>query len=283
MTEHEDQEPNLTPAEQLEVMTSYIDAHYPMPPFTPPWKGGSGDPADADAWSARLPDRITHTAMLQIGPGLDQSMPGVAYAQNIRTEDVADVPSRVFLPEEPTGSWAISLHSGGWWRGSGDALDLQWRPEVAAAAALSGTTILDVDYPLAPAHTVAEMVDSCALAIDYARSRGATSITAWGYSSGGALATLVAPLVDALVLTFPDLDSLGALPEEIRGDLEVPAASTWPPALVQIALEDGVAKRPEDLENAEVREYMATHRISTPEVARERIQDVASFLRGVER
>ena len=88
-----------------------------------------------------------------------------------------------------------------------------------------------------------------------------------------------ASLFDALVLTFPDLDSVAGLPAEIRAGLEVPTAESWPPSLVQIALQDEIAGRPET-GGHEVREYVSRHRVSTPEVARQRVADVAEFLRA---
>lgn len=264
--------------EQLEQLYSYIDAHYELPDFTPPWKGGSGDPDPADNYIARLPDRITHAAMLMLGSGLDHSMPGVVWAEGIEVSEVPEVAGRLFTPSEPTGAWAVSFHSGGWWRGSGNALEIAWRPEVAAAAQRSGTVILDLDYPLAPQSTLAEMNDRVRQAVGVAKHHNATSITGWGYSSGAALAALNASLFDALVLTFPDLDSVAGLPAEIRAGLEVPTAESWPPSLVQIALQDEIAGRPET-GGHEVREYVSRHRVSTPEVARQRVADVAEFLR----
>lgn len=274
----------FTEEQQLEQLGTYIDAHYPLPAFTPPWAGGAGDPLPADRWSALLPDRLTHAAMLMLGAGLDHSMPGVAFGASVSARDVPEVAGRVFEPPQPTGAWAISLHSGGWWRGSGDALEHQWRPEVAAAAALSGTTILDLDYPLAPAHALSEITEAVRRGADYARNHGATHLTGWGYSSGGALATLTASLFDALVLTFPDLNSITNLPPEIRGEAALPPATQWPPTLVQIARQDEIAARPEGisgLEHVRVEEFTARHRISTPEVARAKIRSVAEFLRGV--
>ncbi len=277
------QDRDLSPEEQLEQLYSYIDAHYETPDFTPPWKGGAGDPDPADNYIARLPDRITHTAMLMLGSGLDHSMPGVAFADGIEVSEVPEVGGRLFTPSEPTGAWAVSFHSGGWWRGSGSALEISWRPEVAAAAQLSGTVILDLDYPLAPASTVREMNTVVDNAVGYARHHNATSITGWGYSSGAALAAMNAKLFDALVLTFPDLGSVAGLPEEIRDGASVPIAEQWPRTLAQIALQDEIAARPEGLTDAaqvEVREYVSRHRVSTPEVARQRVRDVAGFLRG---
>lgn len=274
----------LSEEEQLEQLSSYFDAHYPLPDFTPPWAGGVGDPDPADRYVAHLPDRITHTAMLMLGSAVDHSMPGVAYLGDVSVEPAPEVGGAVFIPSDPSGRWAVSFHSGGWWRGSGDALELQWRPEVAAAAELSGTTILDLDYPLAPSHSIEQMNEVVANAVGYARHRNATSITGWGYSSGAALAALNAKLFDALILTFPDLDSVSALPEEIRGSAAIPSAASWPTTLVQIATRDEIASRPEGLdavEQVKTRDYVSQHRISTPKIARERIRDTAEFLKTI--
>lgn len=272
---------------QLEQLVSYMDATYPLPEFTPPWKGGAGDPAPADRYTALLPDRITHAAMLMLGSAVDHTMPGVAFSEGVETTEVplgSSLSAAQFTPSEPTGRWAVSLHSGGWWRGSGNALEHSWRPEVAAAAQLSGTTILDVDYPLLPENTLDQVRDAVLRAIEFAREQGASSVTAWGYSSGGALAALVADKVDALVLTFPDLASVAALPDELRAGLEVPEATQWPKTFLQVALNDEVAARPElgdAAENVQVAEYYSTHRIATPAVNRAKIKNAAEFLRGV--
>ncbi|MBC3186645.1 alpha/beta hydrolase fold domain-containing protein [Corynebacterium sp. zg-331] len=271
----------FTEQQQLEQLGAYIDAHYPLPSFTPPWAGGTGDPRPADRWTALLPDRLTHAAMLMLGAGLDHSMPGVAFGSDTTTREVPEVGGRVFQPPRPTGRWAVSLHSGGWWRGSGEALEHQWRPEVAAAAALSGTTILDLDYPLAPAHDLPRIVAAVRDGADYARHQGALHVTGWGYSSGAALAVLAASFFDALALTFPDLGSVAALPEEVRAGVELPPVARWPRTLVQIASRDEIAEVPASLEGAdhvEVRRLTARHRISTPEVARAKIRGVAEFL-----
>ena len=275
------QDRQLSEEEQLEQLASYFDAHYPLPDFTPPWAGGTGDPDPADRYSAHLPDRTTHTAMIMLGSGLDHSMPGVAFIGDVSVKDIPEVGGVLFTPSKPTGRWAVSFHSGGWWRGSGDALEFQWRPEVAAAAELSGTIIIDLDYPLAPDHSVKDMNDAVAKAVGYARHHNPVSITGWGYSSGAALAAINASLFDALVLTFPDLGSIEKLPAEIRGDVQVTEASAWPQTLVQIATHDEIAAVPADLGAATVQEYVSRHRISTPAIARKKIKDVAEFLSNV--
>ena len=276
----------LPPVEQLEQLVSYMDVTYPRPDFTPPWRGGDGNQDPADRYVALLPDRITHAAMMMLGTAVDHTAPGVAYAGDVTAEDVSQIRASKYMPSDPTGRWAVSFHGGGWWRGSGDALEHQWRPEVAAAAELSGTIILDVDYPLAPTATIPEIFEQVREAIGYARSHNPESVTAWGYSSGAALAAMTAPLVDALVLTYPDLGGVAALPEELRDGAAVPAADEWPRTLLQLAQQDEVIDElPEgwtvpELDNrVEVLEYVSQHRISTPEVARQRIQDTAKFLR----
>ena len=266
----------LSPEQQLEQLSSYMEVHYPLPDFRPPWAGG-GSP-EADRYCALLPDRIVQASMMVLGSAVDHSLPGTAFTEGVSVED-SEV-GAIFVPSEPNGRWAVSLHSGGWWRGDGTALEMQWRPEVAAAAQLSGTTIIDVDYPLAPEHTVAEMVRSVKAAVDYAYSHDAERVTVWGYSSGGALAALVP--ADALLLTFPDFGALAKLPEEIRGDFvldEETLATQYPRILVQTALQDEIAERVE-IPGAETAEYVSMHRISTPAVARQRIKETADFLKS---
>ena len=268
---------HLTPEQQLDQLSSYLEVHYPLPDFRPPWAGG-GSP-EADRYCALLPDRIVQASMLVLGSAVDHSLPGTAFTDGVtETESEAGA---IFRPSDADNRrWAVSLHSGGWWRGDGEALQMQWRPEVAAAAQLSGTTIIDVDYPLAPEHTVAEMVQSVQAAVDYARAHGAEHVTVWGYSSGGALAALVP--ADALLLTFPDFGALAKLPEEIRGDYTLDAhklGASYSRILVQTALQDEIAEKVE-IPGAEHGEYVAMHRISTPAVARQRIRDAAEFLKN---
>lgn len=267
----------LTPEQQLDQLSSYLEVHYPLPDFRPPWAGG-GSP-EADRYCALLPDRIVQASMLVLGSAVDHSLPGTAFTDGV-TETESEV-GAIFRPSDADNRrWAVSLHSGGWWRGDGEALQMQWRPEVAAAAQLSGTTIIDVDYPLAPEHTVAEMVQSVQAAVDYARAHGAEHVTVWGYSSGGALAALVP--ADALLLTFPDFGALAKLPEEIRGDYTLDAhklGASYSRILVQTARQDEIAEKVE-IPGAENGEYVAMHRISTPAVARQRIRDAAEFLKN---
>ena len=164
---------------------------------------------------------------------------------------------------------------------------MQWQPEVASVANLAGVMAVDVDYPLAPQHTVADMVRSGRAAIEYARNNGAEKIVLWGYSSGAALAALLIDAADALILTYPDFAALDGLPDDIRGEATLPDSTSWPTAYLQTATHDEVvdASRTRavaaDAPDITWADYVSRHRISTPEVARQRVQDIADFIKNL--
>ena len=244
------QDRNLSEAEQLEQLSWYINEHHPMPTA----------PADKDAWLARLPDRLTHAAMLMLGAAVDHTMPGVAFTQGVEVQELPEFAAVMFIPQQPNDRqrWAVSLSPGL----SAFALDNAWRPEVAAAANLSGTTIIDVSDP-----------SKAASAIEYARAQGAQHVTAWGTAELAADACSLAPLIDALLLTRPVY-----APDALIAS----ATGSWPATMIQHGIRDDVATRWEEAEKrATVREYMAEHHVLTPAVARQRIQDAAEFLRSV--
>lgn len=278
----------MSQEDQLEQLYSHLEAHFPLPDFTPPWKGGSGDPTAADNYSAKLMDRITQSSMMLLGSAVDHAMPGVAFTDGIDVSYPGEGLAQFTPAEKTSTTWIVSFHSGGWWRGSGAALEMQWQPDVAAVANLAGAVAVDVDYPLAPQHTIAEMVEAGRAAISYARAQGAEKIVLWGYSSGAALAALlVDDTVDALMLTYPDFAALDGLPADIRGAAALPESTTWPKTYLQIATHDevvdeaqtrAVAAEAEDITTAE---YVSRHRISTPEVARSRVRDIAEFIKSL--
>ena len=68
------------------------------------------------------------------------------------------------------------------------------------------------------------------------------------------------------------------MPDEIRAGYELP--TEYPRTLVQTAVQDEIAERV-TIPGAETADYVSTHRISTPAVARQRIMDTADFLRSV--
>ena len=123
---------DLPPELQLEQLVSYIEATYD----------------DGPNYLAMLPDRITHAAMLMLGTAVDHALPATKWAQQVTVEPHAL--GAVFVPSKPSGRWAVSL-----WDGPAAAKDMLWRPDVAAAAELSGTTILDVDNPADAGEAVA--------------------------------------------------------------------------------------------------------------------------------
>ncbi|AZA10450.1 alpha/beta hydrolase [Corynebacterium gerontici] len=272
-------ERELSAEEQLAQLSSYIYAHYEQPEKNPPWSENPSDPADADTYDARLADRSTHAAMIMLGAAVDHSTPGVAFARGVDTTDVPEVGGTIIRPEQPSGAWGISLHPGGWWKGSGVALENAWRPEVAAVANLSGVTFLDLDYPLVPEYSLPDVIASVRKAAEWIkREQEPSSLVGWGYSSGGALAVLSEVPFDRLALTFPHLD-LSMLPGDVRQEVKFPKQLAAGSTLIQVASQDAIAGRYQWAEQqAEVREYVSEHRLSTPAVARERVRDVAKFL-----
>lgn len=113
---------DMPPELQLEQLASYIHATY----------------EDGPNYLALLPDRITHAAMLMLGTAVDHALPATKWAGGVTVEP--HELGTVFRPSEPNGKWAVSL-----WDGPANAKEMLWRPDVAAAAELSGTTILDLD------------------------------------------------------------------------------------------------------------------------------------------
>lgn len=198
-------ERSLPPAEQLAQLVSYMESSYPVP---------DGNDADAlDRYLAALPDRLTHAAMLMLGSGLDHSMPGVAYGMNADASELAELGAVVFTPSgsvSPTGRWAVSAHPGFGPR----ALDLYWRPLVAALAQLSGTTIVDVNDP---------SPDAVTAAFGYASAQSSASVA---LLSADPVEQHSATLIDTAPLTRPTPayataaagEGLGiiATPEEFR-------------------------------------------------------------------
>lgn len=116
------QDRELSPEEQLEQIRWYFQEHYPV--------------GDMEDWLARLPDRLTHAAMMQLGSAADHEMPGVLYSHGIK---VSEHGLGVLLtPSAPTGRTAVAS----WGRADGPATENYWIPLVAAAAELSGSTVL---------------------------------------------------------------------------------------------------------------------------------------------
>ncbi|MEJ5927851.1 hypothetical protein WG915_04365 [Corynebacterium sp. H128] len=116
------QDRKLSDQEQFEQIDWYFQAHYPV--------------KDLEDWLARLPDRLTHAAMMQLGSAADHEMPGVLYSAGITMSE--HELGTVFTPSQPNTRTAVAS----WGRPAGPATENYWFPLVAAAAQLSGTTIL---------------------------------------------------------------------------------------------------------------------------------------------
>lgn len=236
-------ERSLPDALQLDQLVSYIEATYD---------------ASAENYLALLPDRITHASMLMLGSAVDHTMPGVAYAGEVDVKPCQW--GEVFVPSKPTGAWAVSLYAG-----SDTARDYAWRPDVAAAAELSGVTILDVDDPRDSAAVAQAMAHA-------AQQAGpASTVAVWAF---GEAAALVPAGAGAYALTFPT-----ALPTT------VPArAAHSGGTLVQVATRDTNVPRVDAdaaraVGGAEVVEYHSTRDIATPAESRRKVRNVAAFLR----
>lgn len=136
---------------QLEQILSYMEATYPRP----------SDPETLDRYLALLPDRLTHAAMLMLGSAVDHTMPAVAYAGDVTVEDTEF--GALLRPSHQRGPWVVAYADLG-----PRAREFAWQPELAAAAELAGTVILDVNSR-----------DEVEPAISYAREQGAREVVSW--------------------------------------------------------------------------------------------------------
>ena len=128
------------------------------------------------------------------------------------TEDTtADgVPVRVFRPDGAHGT-LVWFHGGGWCLGSVDEHDVFCRRFAAAAR----TTVVAVEYRLAPEHPFPAGFDDCFTATQWAARTLPQPVGVGGDSAGGNLAAVVAlrsrdeggPDLAYQLLVYPDVDS----------------------------------------------------------------------------
>lgn len=170
------QERELTDTQKFEQIDWYIKEHYPI--------------ANEEDWLARLPDRLVHAAMMQLGTAAGHEMPGTEFTEGVSlTEHELGT---LFTPPSPSGKTAVASFG----RPPGPATENFFFPLVAAATALSEVTIL-VPHDVAAARSFAD--------------------TGWGFGAG-------CPLVedagfDTVILTRPDeryVATPSAYREEIR-------------------------------------------------------------------
>ncbi|MDU0479707.1 hypothetical protein QVA66_10725 [Staphylococcus chromogenes] len=117
------QDRKLTPEQQLEQLTWYFQEHYPVD--------------NLEDWLARLPDRLVHAAMMQLGSAVGHEWPGTEFTTDVT---VAEHPLGTLLC--PAGSAGDPQVIASFGRPPGPATDNFFLPLVAAAAALSGKRIL---------------------------------------------------------------------------------------------------------------------------------------------
>ncbi|MEJ4112582.1 hypothetical protein ACGE24_04770 [Corynebacterium kroppenstedtii] len=314
----------LTPAQQLDQIASFISVHY-----TDVWAvmfGPSefsaqhechapGDQAqlqfDAEHAIGRLNDIVTHTSQLVLGAGLDHSVPGVAFTTTGPDLHIVGKNTAVFAPSSPTGTVAVSLHGGPGWHGSGEELDIFWRPTIAAIAELSGTTIVDVDYHL-PLLRRRVATDDSGNAQYADTPEGTAGIIRDALSGVDAAESVLQDLIGDRkcqnsydIVTFgsgtvaglelaAQLNPMRMVVQHPRLLDPTPGDTTWRDhdfggvdVLIQKATRDTIAV---DVDNVTddltrggahvtVREYLGYHVLATPAVQRHRAQDAAAFLR----
>lgn len=238
-------EREMPESERLEQLASFIEAHYDKPAG---WEAEAEytsfveQRAELENYLARLPDRITHAAMIMLGSAVDHSLPVTAYAGGIDTRD--DEFGRWYIPENPRGV-AVAV-VGGWWYG-GAAREMAWEPEIAGLAGVSGRQILSVHFPLQPEATVEQARTFVRQAVESARGDG--EIVAWGKWAGADLLLDNAELVDSLAVTFSSSD---------------PTSGSASATDARVLVQDLVAQR----------------HVATPTVSREALQNIAEFWDG---
>lgn len=243
-------ERDMPETERLAQLASFIDAHYDKPAG---WEAEAElsvatlsvaaeqseqqfeeQRAELENYLARLPDRITHAAMIMLGSAVDHSLPVTAFAGNVETRD--DEFGRWYIPENPHGV-AVAV-VGGWWY-AGAAREMSWEPEIAGLAGASGRQILSVHFPLQPEATVEQARAFVRQALESAR--GDEGIVAWGKWAGADLLLDNAELVDAaLAVTFPSSNSAPAtdarvLVQDLVAQRHVATPNTSREAIQEIA------------------------------------------------
>ena len=135
---------------------------------------------------------------------------------DVPTEDAtADgIPVRLYRPDDTVGT-LVWFHGGGWCLGSMDEHDAFCRRFAVAA----GTTIVNVDYRLAPEHPFPAPLDDCFAATRWAAGTLDRPLAVGGDSAGGNLAAAVTLRardeglpIDFQLLVYPALDAEMSFP-----------------------------------------------------------------------
>lgn len=278
--------PVTTDAGKLRQLVDYLEEHVPAYSTTVsvPWEGSADEVAAARAAAndraARLPDHIVHASMLVLGAGVDHTLPFVAFGganasfdDGIVSGEAAEIPVRVFVPENPTGAVVVGAHGGAWWMGDGSARDGVFGPDCAALAQRSGAVVVDVDFRLAPEHPMPAAAEDLVAVVRWVAEQAAapagqrdrllcdvpidaSKIVLWGRSSGAHACVIAArmladgagnageqsPPLASVALTAPSLDLRGRAATMLRAvfgteDATDPSVS---PALGDVSFLDTV-------------------------------------------
>ncbi|WP_328398005.1 alpha/beta hydrolase fold domain-containing protein [Nocardia sp. NBC_00416] len=141
---------------------------------------------------------------------MSDTSPARAHRRRITSEDGAEVQLLVHEPAGPARGWLVWAHGGSWQHGS----TVRWASITAQLCALSGWTVVSVDYRLAPAHRFPTAVFDVSAALDWAEREAADLPVAVGGDSAGGTIAAVAALarrdtggrVPPQVLAYPPLD-----------------------------------------------------------------------------
>lgn len=128
-----------------------------------------------------------------------------AYPMTVTETTIAGSPVSIFRPDGDIAARVVFVHGGGMVAGARfDGVDV-----VVRHAQAHGVEVWTLDYPLAPEHTLAEMVEATVAVVHAAASEG-TRVLLSGQSGGGAvaLATALAArdrgfALDGLLLVCP--------------------------------------------------------------------------------
>ncbi|RZU53775.1 acetyl esterase [Krasilnikovia cinnamomea] len=124
----------------------------------------------------------------------------------------ADVPVRILRPTGPRNGWTVWAHGGSWHHGSA----LTWHHACADLAVAAATTVVSVDYRLAPEHPHPAALEDFLTAVAWAQEQAAgeaTEVAVGGDSAGGTIAACAALVLRdsgghlaAQVLAYPPID-----------------------------------------------------------------------------
>ncbi|KAB3521058.1 hypothetical protein GC425_07505 [Corynebacterium sp. zg254] len=289
----------LTAHQQIAQLNDYFEDNYPEV-FTaltqdegaPYRDAGMAVPAElvesTERQWARAVDLISHSSLLVLGAGLDHRMPHNAFisagqvSADAQPSFATDLPEGVsataIRPANPDGSVAISLHGGPGWFGDGESHDLFWLPLFASVAAQSGTTIVDLTYPL-PGYGAWDATQAAvAGAWDVVRQAfPGEKVGVVAFGSGLIAAAQVLEQADFLLAMTP------RIPEGFQVDL------TGVPTLVTVADSDSrgtsakVCRQWAEKSGASLtyQEWPSEHIIAAPSVWRERVTAAGQWLKDL--